>query len=123
MYALVRRSMAEHQAQHVEPPLCLVMTKEQRTALYMDPALARYASYTSGTPDTVERVVGMRPVIVALGDSIDWINRPLDIRRHGVPRDLDPLEQDIKAILVRDRHVDIDSTAVAIAAHVRGRLA
>jgi len=91
MLDLVREQLTAHRAANFTPPTALVVTTEQRSALLRDERVFDTMRYSTLAPG--DSLLGMRLVVLAPGESTEWLACFLDIRGVGVPEPLDWLEQ------------------------------
>lgn len=118
---LVDEQIMRYRESHFPEPVALVLTAPQRSALLSDPRYGR--QYISPTASGGEQYHGLRLVVATEDDDIAWVApERVDIRAHGIPRDLDQLESDIRAVIVGSPLATPDTLAISVAAVVRGRL-
>lgn len=90
MFDLVRERLETHRMARFAPPSSLVVTGEQRSALLRDERVFDNLRYSMAAPG--DSILGMRLVVLDLGEPTDWLASCLDLRGVGVPKPLDSLE-------------------------------
>lgn len=90
LFDLVREQSDLHRAANFTRPSALVVTAEQRATLLRDPVVVDPMKYQQ--VGSAEMVLGMRLIVMTVGEPTDWLASYLDVRGVGVPKPLDSLE-------------------------------